>query len=138
MDWTPYHANYNHQDRIDAPAVTIYKSGKMVFNGVAAEVLRDFSFAKLMYNAQERKIGLEPVNTNDDGALTITRTKTCKRGTIHLQGFLKSFDINIDRTSNRFLLQRDTFSNVFVIDLNAPVDESSVCIPNRIGEEVQS
>jgi hypothetical protein len=100
------------------PKVSIWTRGQIGFNQGAVErfKLRDFNFAVLYYDRDERKIGVQFTNIeSEEGANKVVKGKTGIF--ISAKAFLDYYDITHSKTK-KYNVSYDTETGIYVIKLD--------------------
>ncbi len=82
------------------PAVSITKDGALVLNtGCIATFFKGYDYAKLFWDADSGKIGIQPVKRKDDLSYSLSFGRDKRVGWISGISFLKTFGIEHKKTT---------------------------------------
>lgn len=103
------------------PMVSIRKSGSIGVNGpVLAEYFEDDDGAVMYFDADENRMGIEPVADADADDAAYTVSKTDAGGTIAPKAFLREYDLVPDVTT-QYAPELDDDEGLITIDLDEPM-----------------
>lgn len=108
----------HHKRVMDAPMVSLLKMGHMTLNRAAFEALNSSKSVELLFDPDQRVIGLRPVDPEVAHAITV-RTKGENKNTyiIGIVSFSKLFKIDLS-ISRRY--RAEAKGDLLIIDLKQP------------------
>jgi hypothetical protein len=122
--------NFNWYSKENGPAIISVAYYGITFNKAAVDLLNNPKYIKLGIDKNNKLIAVKPLEKNSEDSFIFSEKRNEKYGSVRInnKGFIKlikstysQYDLS---ETIQFILEKDKELNMFLVDLNSPVNIS--------------